>query len=323
MDARAWPGAVALSGGGDSVALMRLLAQWAKKREKPIALIVDHGLRKGSAKDAKQAAIWARDAGLAAHVLTWKGKKPSADVEAAARHARYRLMGEWCVGHGVRFLYLAHTLEDQAETFLLRLARGSGLDGLSAMRPRAPYPLPGFDVALVRPLLGFTRAELRGYLKARRQAWLEDPMNDEPRFARVKLRQAAAELARLGLTPQRLAQAASHLARARDALDDAMQTWLSQGCRFEGEGARLDAASLAKLPREVGLRALAHVLSHVSGQAYRPRFERLERLYGSLGAAATLHGCRIGPAPRRDAIFGPSTLTIVREAKRQPKRPLY
>jgi tRNA(Ile)-lysidine synthase len=319
-----WPGAVGVSGGGDSLALMLLLADWAKAGRKPppVVLIVDHGLRRGSSRDARKTAQWARAAGLKAHVLSWTGKKPGADVEAAAREARYRLMGEYCGRNGIRALHVAHTLEDQAETFLLRLARGSGLDGLSAMRALAPYPLPGFgDLALARPLLDFTRAELRAFLKARKQDWLDDPMNEDPRFARVKLRRAAPELAALGLSAQRLSAAARHLARARAALEAATDAWLKQYCRFEAGRALVDGTGLAELPAEIGLRALAHVLGRVSGQAYRPRFERLERLYKAIGsgkfrAACTLHGCRIGPASRGDAMFGPGTLTILRERGR-------
>jgi tRNA(Ile)-lysidine synthase len=312
-----------VSGGGDSLALALMLAGWAKANglAPPVALIVDHRLRKGSAKDADTAARWLRASLMPAHVLTWTGKKPASDIEAEARAARYRLMGTWCKGRGVKFLYVAHTLEDQAETFLLRLARGSGLDGLSAMRARAPYPLPGFDgVELVRPLLGHSRASLRAYLTARKQDWLEDPMNNDPRFARVKIRAAMPALMELGLTAPRLASAAAHLARARRALDDEMLGWLKNASQIEERRAVLDGRALAALPEEIGLRVLAHVLGRVSGQTYRPRFERLERLYAGicagLSSACTLHGCRIGKAPKREAIFGPGTLTIVREAKR-------
>jgi tRNA(Ile)-lysidine synthase len=140
-----WPGAVAVSGGGDSIALMLLLAAWARAQETPapIVLTVDHGLRKGSARDARNVLARSKAAGLEAHVLTWRGNKPSADIEAAARDARYRLLGMWCLAHRIRSLYVAHSLEDQAETFLLRLARGSGIDGLSAMAPVARFPSPG------------------------------------------------------------------------------------------------------------------------------------------------------------------------------------
>ena len=159
-----WPGVVALSGGGDSLGLMHLLADWAKTRGvgPPVALIVDHALRKSSGAEAKRAQAFARKAGLVAHILTRKGAAPKSGIEAAARDARYGLMGAWLKQHGIANLYVGHTLDDQAETFLLRLGRGSGLDGLSAMRALAPFPIPGFDgLNLARPLLGMARASLR------------------------------------------------------------------------------------------------------------------------------------------------------------------
>src|SRR5262249_16975711 len=166
MDAP-WPGAVALSGGGDSLSLMHLLADWAKTRglKPPPALIVDHALRDGSAAEAKRAGGFARNLGLSAHILTRKGGAPKSGIEAAARDARYGLMGAWLKKRGLATLYVGHTLDDQAETFLLRLGRGSGLDGLSAMRALAPFPLPAFlDLNLARPLLRVSRAHLRAYL---------------------------------------------------------------------------------------------------------------------------------------------------------------
>jgi tRNA(Ile)-lysidine synthase len=303
---------------------MHLLADWAKARRLPlpVALTVDHGLQPGSRKTAQRAVESARQAGLSAHLLAWRGPKPEADIEAAARLARYALMGRWCRSHGIGGLYVAHTLEDQAETFLLRLARGSGLDGLSGMRALAPYPLLGFDnLGIVRPLLAFEREALRGFLRERRVAWDEDPMNGDPRFARVRMRQAGSSLAELGLTAQRIAIATGHLARARDALEGATLRFLERACRFEDAGAILDGGLLGLVAPEIGLRALATVLSRVGEQPYRPRFERLERLYAlirddKLTAARTLHGCRVGPAPRRAAIFGKGSLSVLREKPR-------
>jgi tRNA(Ile)-lysidine synthase len=320
-----WPGAVAVSGGGDSVALLLLLAAFAKqaKRPAPVVLTVDHGLRTDSAKDAKAVAKMATDAGLKAHVLTWRGATPKSDIEAEARGARYRLMGEWMQTHEMSALYVAHSMEDQAETFLLRLARGSGLDGLSAMRPVASFPVPGFEgLKLVRPLLDTPRAALRDYLKARKQNWLEDPMNADPRFARSRLRAAWPQLEELGLTPSRVADAADHLGRAREALDGMTEALLARAARFEGDRALLDSVRLKMAPREVGLRALAAVLSQVSGEFYRPRFGRLERLFdsirdGSLGGGATLHGCIVAPAPRHLSAFGTGTLSLTREKGRE------
>jgi tRNA(Ile)-lysidine synthase len=319
-----WPGAVAVSGGGDSVALMLLLGRWAKvaKIALPVVLVVDHGLRKGAAEDARKVVHFAAAAGLKAHILRWRGTKPTSDIESAARDARYRLMGAWCRKHSARGLYLAHTLEDQAETFLLRLARGSGIDGLSAMKSVAPLPLRESEgVLLVRPLLGIARARLREFLAAQGHTWIEDPMNADPRFARVRIRAAWPTFEGIGLSPARIAAAASHLARAREALDRDTRELLADGCRFEGGVALLDASRLISAPREVGLRTLARVLMEVSANDYRPRFERMQRLFtricaGELRSGCTLHGCRIAPAKETVAVFGAGTVIVAPENRK-------
>jgi tRNA(Ile)-lysidine synthase len=316
-----------VSGGGDSLALMLLLAEWARAGDilPPVVLTVDHGLRKFSSRDARTVMALAKAAGLKAHILRWTGAKPDSDVEAAARDARYRLMGGWCRKHGVAGLYLAHTLEDQAETFLLRLARGSGIDGLSAMKIVAPVPSPECDgVSMIRPLLGFGRAVLRDYLTERGHTWIEDPMNCDPRFARVRVRMAWPVLEGIGLSPTRIAAAAGHLARAREALDADSDALIAETCQTEGTAVLVDSMRLARAPRETGLRTLARVLMQVSASDYRPRFERLERLYtlmcaDRLKSGHTLHGCRIVPARKTIARFGPGTLLIEAE-KTQGRR---
>lgn len=323
-----WPGAVAVSGGGDSIALMHLLAGWAKRsrRTAPIVVIVDHGLMPQSAREARTVSRWARDAGLKASVLTWSGRKPGSNIEAEAREARYRLMGEWLRKKKLAALYVAHNLDDQAETFLLRLIRGSGLDGLSAMRPIAPYPAAGFgEVRLVRPLLEIERADLRSHLAEREADWLEDPMNSDDRFARVRVRKAWPVLERLGFTRSRLVDAAAHLSRAREALDAVTLAVLSRTCKPVGSDLHVDRSALAAAPKEVALRALAQMLMAVGGQTYRPRFERLDRLLDrlaedALGGGATLHGCRITPARRDRGAFGAETLMISPENARAGRR---
>jgi tRNA(Ile)-lysidine synthase len=320
-----WPAAVGVSGGSDSLALMLLLRDWAKRsgRKPPAVLCVDHGLRPEAGEEARKVRLWARKAGLTAHVLTHKGKIPHADIEAAARQLRYRLLGEWAMRSGCAAVYVAHTQDDQAETFLLRLARGSGLDGLSAMRPLASYPDPGFPaLKLVRPLLGCTRQSLRAFLEEAGQPWLDDPMNLDPRFARVRIRTAWPDLEALGLTRARLAEAAHHLGRARQALEAVSQVLLQRGCTPYKGGLLLDSAILSDTPQELGLRALAEVLMAVSKNPYRPRFERLTGLFsailgGSLGAGRTLHGCRVAPAPKAGQAFGPGTLLVQPEKSRR------
>jgi tRNA(Ile)-lysidine synthase len=327
-DGAPWPAAVAVSGGSDSLALMLLIAGWAQaaSRPLPIVLTVDHGLTAQSKEVARAVVREARRSGLEAHALVWRGPKPSADIEAEARAARYALMGQWCAAHDMRALFAAHTLDDQAETFLLRLARGSGLDGLSAMRAVSAYHIPGFaQIKVVRPLLGIRRAALRHFLASSNVAWFEDPMNDDPKFARVRVRQAWPLLEDIGLSPERIAAASGHLARAREALESATEEFLDKACRFEPDRAVVDGTLLGRVSSEVGLRALACILSRLSGTAYRPRFERLQKLYlairsGELRTARTLHGCRVGRAAKSAAIFGPETLVVTRERDRMSVR---
>jgi tRNA(Ile)-lysidine synthase len=314
---------------------MHLLAGWARAEKKPapVVLSVDHGLRKSSAADTKKVAAWAKAAGLKAHLLTWRGAKPKSGVEAAAREARYRLMGAWLVKHKIAALFAGHTQDDQAETFLLRLARGSGLDGLAAMQATAPWPVPGFEsLVLRRPLLSFSRADLRAHLAALGQPWLDDPMNGDPAFDRVKLRQARAALEAVGLTVPRIAAAAAHLSRARAALEVMTEAVLERAAYPLGRGYVLDPAVLAAAPREVAYRALARLLMQVSGQAYRPRFDSLERLYGRIAAGTccqgvTLHGCHIRPASRNRRTKATHLLLVEPEKPRKTaaspgKRPL-
>lgn len=322
--------ALALSGGGDSIALMLLLKAWAEEQGLGLlpALIVDHGLRPEASAEARETAQQAKAAGCIPHVLRWRGAKPDANVEGTARTARYRLMGDWCRGRGVTALAVAHTRDDQAETFLLRLGRGSGLDGLAAMRPRAPFPLAGYpELELVRPLLDVGREELRAFLKARKAKWIEDPMNEDGRFFRVRVRALLPALAAAGIPKERIAAAASHLARAQDALKTATEAVLAAHARRDPSGfALVDPHALRAAPREIGLRAFAHLLMAISGEAYRPRLEALERAFdaftSSVSPARTLHGCKIARAPKELREFGPETLLVEREKprKRVPAR---
>jgi tRNA(Ile)-lysidine synthase len=327
--------ALAVSGGSDSLALMHLFSAWiGGKGLVPTVLTVDHGLRAASPAEADFVVTAAAKVGLSAEVLRWQGKKPRAGLEDAAREARYRLMGEWCRAHGIGALFVAHSEDDQAETFLLRLGRGSGVDGLSAMRPQSPYPLPGFSLELFRPLLAISRADLRSYLAENGLDWLDDPMNHDPRFARVRLRGLLSKLAEAGVTSKRIADAAAHLSRAREALDWGAQGFIARHSRPGPSGSvLLDRGALKEVPREIGLRALAALLMRVSGTTYRPRFERLQSLFDAVSGsefrrARTLLGCRLGPVTGPRACFGSSTVSVTRESARRrareaPARPLF
>jgi tRNA(Ile)-lysidine synthase len=290
---------LAVSGGPDSTALLLLAARWRASRANGPALIaatVDHGLRREAKDEAAAVARLAKKLNVPHRILAWRGKKPKTGVQAAARTARYVRLEAWCARAGVLHLLLAHHREDQAETLLLRLARGSGLDGLAGMAAVAERA----SCRRLRPLLAVPRARLEATLRAAGRVWIEDPSNRDPAYLRVRLRQAEAVLAAAGLDSARLAETAARLGRARAALEAGVATLLARTALVHPAGfVRLDPAALMAAPEEIGLRALAAVLALVGGASYTPRLERLERLYralpGGIGAGRTLGGCRILP----------------------------
>jgi tRNA(Ile)-lysidine synthase len=292
--------AVACSGGADSMALTFLLQGWTRAVGGSLtALTVDHRLRPESGSEARQVASWLGRRGIAHETLIRPDAPLQGNLQAAARRARYTLLSFWCRQRGVLHLALAHHLEDQAETLLLRLARGSGVDGLAAMAQVSETAA----VRRLRPLLTVPKARLAATLEAAGQPHVEDPSNENSAFRRVRLRGAAALLAREGLTAERLAATAARMGRARAALDDAAARLLARAAALYPEGyALLDPSEFRNAPREVALRSLARVLTVVSGADYPPRFERMERLHaalcapeGGLGGGRTLGGCRILP----------------------------
>ncbi|HYG87313.1 MAG TPA: tRNA lysidine(34) synthetase TilS [Azospirillum sp.] len=295
--------AVGVSGGADSLALALLAQGWAAGRGGAIlAFTVDHGLRPESAEEAARVAAWMAARGIPHAVLRWDGDKPAAGIQTAAREARHRLLAERCRAEGILHLALAHHADDQAETVLLRLARGSGVDGLAGM---APVRWDG-DVRLIRPLLDVPHARLVATCRALGQDWIEDPSNRSPAYARGRLRAVADALGTEGLSTERLCDTARRAARARSALETLTADLLGRAAQLFPEGwIRLDPAALAAAPEELGLRALARALACIGGAPYPPRAERLERLYGELcaglTAGRTLGGCRI--LPRRGGLL--------------------
>ena len=288
--------ALAVSGGADSMALALLARAWGRvRRRRIVALTVDHGLRPESARETAQVRAWLRARGVEHHILRWRGAKPVSNRQATARAARYALLSSWCRRHGVRHLALAHQLEDQAETFLLRAGRGSGVDGLAAMAPRRA----AHGLILLRPLLGVARARLEAHLESVGQTWIEDPSNRDPAYARTRVRLALAMLAPHGLAARRFADTAGRMARVRAALEAASDALIALAVTPHEAGYCLVAAkALVAAPEEIALRALARVLMAVAGADLPPRLVRLERLLDAIrgataGRGKTLLGCRI------------------------------
>lgn len=225
------PLAIAVSGGVDSLALMHLVAGWralggGAAQPPPLVLTVDHALRAASAEEARFVGQVARQLGFAHETLAWIGAKRTSGIQDAARRARYELLFERLADDAwPRDLLLAHHLEDQAETLLMRLARGSGIDGLSAMRGlerrvvvKLGCPVREAVVRLRRPLLDIPKARLIATAQALGADWRDDPSNADVRFERVRLRRSQTGLAELGLTPESLARSARRLAAERAAL---------------------------------------------------------------------------------------------------------
>jgi tRNA(Ile)-lysidine synthase len=277
---------LALSGGPDSTALLFLIARWRAVRAagpQLSAATVDHGLRAEARAEARAAGAVAARLGVPHAVLRWTGAKPAAGIEAAARRARYRLLAGEARRIGAAAVVLAHTLDDQAETVLMRLAAGSGPAGLAAMRPVETVE----GLALLRPLLGLPKARLLATLADAGLAAAADPMNADPRFARPRLRAARAALAREGLTPARLARLAARMARAEAVVAEAAAA-LGARSALAGPPGRLDGRLLAAAPEELALRVLGGAIAAAGGApAGAPplRLQRLEYLWSELKPA--------------------------------------
>lgn len=282
---------VACSGGGDSVAVMLLARDWAARHGARVSVAtVDHALRAASRAEAEGVGDLARSLGLPHRILTWADWDHRGNLQAMAREARKALLSDWARDEAISHVLLGHSLDDQAETVLLRLIRGSGVDGLAAM---GAFDRSGL---FFRPVLGVSRHALRDYLRGRDVAWVDDPSNDDPRFDRVKLRQAAPFLAELGLTPERLAQTASHMARARDSLQQAASAFGAAHYRQDTGGDLLLAVEALDLAQgDIPARVFASALQWISQSGYRPRYDALCDAARGLaaGEARTLAGVRM------------------------------
>lgn len=288
--------AVGVSGGADSLALTYLLHDWAKDRGvKIIALTVNHGLREEAAAEAEYVASLMQKAGIEHHALVWKGEKPQKGVEEAARRARYELLREWCDKSGVSNLLIGHHKRDQAETFLMRLQRGSGVDGLAAMSPFSRWC--GLNV--VRPLLNVDPEDLQAYLRERNIQWVEDQSNHCDDFLRVKIRKLLPHLEEsLGLSRERLVNTALEMARVRDYLEKQTEKFIKSNVRdWYGCGFSLSIEPFCALHEELGLRVLNSLLKKIGKRIYPPCLEEIERLWEAIKMpdfrGRTLSDCEI------------------------------
>jgi len=296
---------LAVSGGPDSTALLFLAARWRaarKLRQKALRLVavtVDHGLRQQSAAEARAVGRLARRLRVQHRIVRWRGKKPRTAVQEAARVARYRLLDNLAHTLKADHILTAHTLDDQAETVLMRMSRGSGITGLCAMREVAQVPLSRPSSArqaplLARPLIGIPKARLIATLERAHIEYADDASNRDPRFARARLRDVMPALAREGLDAPRIALFARRLQRADQAIEsavDAAVAHVSERPWSVPGPIVLDARQFFLLPAEVALRLLGRAIAH-PGDEGPLRLGKLEAFHDMLARGFAKRGQR-------------------------------
>lgn len=267
------------------------------------AVTVDHGLRPEAAAEAAWVGRLCAGLGVPHDTLHWQGWTGVGNLQDQARRARLSLIADWAMAAGLGAVALGHTQDDQAETVLMRLARRAGVDGLSAMSDRRRAQ----GMTWLRPLLSVSRDDLRAFLRARGQEWIDDPSNDALRFDRVKARRALTALAPLGLTAAVLAGVADQMRTARSALDHQTEASARQIARIEGGDVVMDRAGFEGLPAEIRRRLLVGALGWIGSADYGPRAASVQVLLTAVaaGRGGTLAGCRV--------TLRPSTLRVARE----------
>lgn len=307
---------LAVSGGGDSMAMLYLAHNWTRDYGVRLWVVtVDHGLRPESASEADLVASECALLGWPHATLRWH-RDGTGNVQDAARRARLSLIDRW--RGRVRHVLFAHTLDDQAETVLMRLARGSGVDGLAAMRTRREvFPhavgIPALDRAdvdgtlpprdnertgfwVLRPCLDMHRDDLRHYARTLKGRWVDDPSNEDRGYDRVRIRHLLRSLREEGITTTALADTAQRLGRARDGLQARLVEAARKLCSSAPLGqVRIDRDGFAALDDETRLRLLTAALCYAASSEYRPRAASSEALLAKLlsGGGGTLHGAEV------------------------------
>ncbi len=288
------PMLIALSGGGDSMALCRMASQWAKVTGATLhAVSIDHGLRPNSAADSAQAIAWARALGLSGEVVRLDERPAHGGLQAWARQARYQALASVARRLGAKLILIGHTWDDQVETVCWRLARQSGLDGLAGMAELAINPFAQIEAPnlLGRPLLGLKRADLRAWLIQEGQDWLEDESNENLDFARIRTRKLVQDMAAQKVDLERIVRLAAIADALRSAQERATLDLLKR-CRLTPmeAGWALKATAFRQAEPVLMERALGWLIYSLTQTDRPPEAEKLGRL---------VEGLRANPSQRR------------------------
>ncbi|MEM7620586.1 MAG: tRNA lysidine(34) synthetase TilS [Pseudomonadota bacterium] len=304
--------AVAVSGGADSIALLYLLKSWQEHFNTPSnptnkkiilrsapeihILTVDHGLRKGSEKEAQFVKDIALKMSFIHQTLFWSEPKPETGIQQAARNARYNLMTSYCHQHDIPCLLLAHHQDDQVETVLMRLQRGSGLDGLCGMHPSSSRT----GIKIFRPLLSVCKQNLITFLKEREISWCEDPSNANDAFERVRIRQTRKHFEDIGINTQTIALSASRLQRVWQTLENQLdKIWPSLVSIQDAGFAVMQKTQFLELDDELAIRSLKRLLECIGRRETMPQLVKLENVLNQIrrnansSESVSLSGCII------------------------------
>ena len=300
--------AVAISGGADSFALLSLAQDWAKKNKCALhAFTVDHKLRKESTAETKKVAAWCKKNKIDHTVLNWTGAKPKTGIQDAARNARRSLLFTACAKKNIPVLLMAHHADDQAETLLMRLQRGSGLLGMTGIQPYT-YDHAS-NVSLLRPLLNIRRKELRNYAVKKKLPFIDDPSNDDENFERVKLRKILTQLPELA---DGAIKTVERLTRVDWALMTTASNHFNKHAETAGKGLWLPASFFALFEDELCLRVAEQAIHTLDADSDIPLTgleQLIERMKKDGFKGQTLAGCAIAPKvwkKRKGFLFSPA-----------------
>ena len=287
---------IGVSGGSDSLALALMAnEQLSPLGYKIIAITVNHGLRPSAQEEADYVAKIMQQHNIEHHILHWLGQKPKTGIEEAARNARYELIGNWCKENNVKFLLTAHHLHDQAETFFMRLERGSGLDGLCGMKET--FKRKNFTI--LRPLLNTNPQVMKDYLNAKNIKWIEDESNFCAELLRVKIRQFLPTFEKeTGISALKIAQTMNRLQSTQKYLDNKISEILNTVFKNYNQKAYwCEAKSFIKFEQEIKFRILKKILKDVGQKDYAPQADKIFNLIEKINLtdfkAATLGNCHI------------------------------
>lgn len=284
--------AVGVSGGSDSVGLLLVLDKWAKQNGCDVtAITVDHKLRSESTNEADYVAKLCQKIGVKHVTLTWDGEKPTSNIELKAREARYKLIANYCAGNSIKYLLTAHHMDDQAETFFIRLFRGSGIDGLASMQDINDL----YGLTIVRPFLTVHKQQIKNYLLENNVKWFEDESNSDEKFLRNKIRKFINSFENSDEIVNRINFAVEEINKTKQIVDVLIEKIERSNVKFDPFGSCIFNKKLLIKKDVVVLKILAKIAMNISGDIYKPRLEKLKRLLFVLrntdSVRYTFYGC--------------------------------